>query len=79
MDTLKRLTVEQVQGYLARGVALLPYIYEDLLLQLREMEHGNKVCMLPIATFDLYHIRLRKKLIWRIEQHEAHKVKRKAA
>ena len=78
MDT-KSLTAEEIQGYLACGVLLLPSIYEHMLVQLSKMEHNDLVCLLPISIFDLYHIRLKKKLVFRIEQYQQQTAKRKAA
>ncbi|TFG96275.1 hypothetical protein E4H12_11410 [Candidatus Thorarchaeota archaeon] len=68
MDATKQLTVEEIQGYLARGAVLLPHVYEHLLVLLERMEQDQKVRMLPISIFDLYHFRLRRKLTYRIEQ-----------
>jgi hypothetical protein len=79
MDTTKYLTVEDVQGYLSKGVVPLPFIYERMLEQLEQLQQEHRVSMLPVAIFDVYHLRLKKKLIWRIEQHQARKSKRKAA
>lgn len=79
MDTTKQLTVDQIQGYLVRGVALLPNLYEHLLVQLESMVREKKACMLPVSIFDLYHIRLKKRLICRIETYKARTAARKAA
>ncbi len=79
MDITKHLTVDQIQGYLVKGVVPLPLIYEHLLTQLEEMHQENNICMLPISVFDLYHIKLTKKLIYRIAQHQERKARRKAA
>jgi len=79
MDVISQLTVNQLQGYLSKGVVLLPHIYEHMLLQLKSMEQKNKLCMLPIAIFNLYHIQLKRKLLYRIAQHQMRIAKRKAA
>ena len=79
MDITKQLTVNQIQGYLSKGAALLPHIYEHLLVQLYAMEQEEKVCMLPVSIFNLYHIRLKRKLTNRIAQHQIRIAKRKAA
>ena len=79
MDTLKQLTVDEIQGYLSKGAALLPHIYEHMLIRLIEMEHNEKACLLPITIFDMYHLRLKRRLEYRISQHQARQVKRRVA
>ena len=66
MDTAKKLTVDEIQGYVSNGVRPLPFIYEYFLEQLRELEKQQQVSMLPIAIFELYHFNLRKRLVERI-------------
>jgi hypothetical protein len=79
MDITKQLTANQIQGYLSKGAALLPHIYEHFLVQLYAMEQEKQICMLPVSIFNLYHIRLERKLTSRIAQHQIRISKRKVA
>lgn len=78
MDTVKKLTVEEIQGYIVNGVTPLPIVYDQFLDQLHTLQKQRKICMLPMATFDLYHSRLRRKLIERIVLCKRRKQEREA-
>lgn len=80
MDTTKKLTVDEIQGYLAHSVRPLPFVYEYFLEQIRELEKQQRASMLPIAIFELYHFSLRRRLVERINACKQFKeMKRKAA
>jgi hypothetical protein len=58
--------VEDVQEYLTHGIAILPNITEMFLEALSIQEHQHKLCMLPYARLELYHIRLYRKMIGKL-------------
>jgi hypothetical protein len=55
-----------VQDYLMRGVIPLPSLYAEFLEALAEGEAKHQLCLLPSSRFELYHIRLEKRLWSRI-------------
>lgn len=64
--------VDEAQGYLSAGVTLHPHVNEQLLeaLDLRERLHKD-LCLVPLARFELYHIRLERKVRTRIQYQRA--------
>lgn len=66
MDTPWKSHADDFQDYLARGVIPLPPAYAEFLEALSEREREHKLCLLPFSRFDLYHIRLERKVRERI-------------
>lgn len=59
--------VDDLQEYLARGVTPLPAVYAQFLEALAERERGHQLCLLPFSRFELYHIRLERKVLERLK------------
>lgn len=59
--------INDVQGYLARGIKLLPHVNYDFLEALSERERDHKLCLVPSSRFELYHLRLHRKLTARLK------------
>lgn len=62
--------VNDVQGYLAQQLGVLPHVYVDFLRALSDSERARQVCLLPIARFELYHHNLEIKLRARIRRRQ---------
>jgi hypothetical protein len=54
--------VDDVQGYLSRGVALLPDVNRRFLEALSEKERTKTLCLVPSCRFEIYHVRLYQKI-----------------
>lgn len=65
--------VEDVQGYLSSGIRPLPLVYSRFLEALMEMEYRKLVCVLPSPRFELYHIKLERRVRSRIATQEQRK------
>lgn len=63
--------VDDVQGYLARGVALLPSVNRQFLEALSDKERAAELCLVPSCRFELYHVRLYQKITARIQHRRA--------
>lgn len=70
MNTPWTTIIDDVQGYLAQGVGVLPHVYVDFLRALSDSERARDVCLLPIARFELYHHNLETKLRARIRRRQ---------
>lgn len=64
--TWNTVNEDVVQEYIGRGVILLPIVYEAFLNRLDEQERDKKLCLLPLARLQLYHIRLERKVQTRL-------------
>lgn len=60
--------VEDVQGYLARDIALLPNVNRQFLEALSQRERAKQLCLIPSCRFELYHVRLYDKLTARLHE-----------
>lgn len=69
MRTPDKPVVDYVQELLGRGVRIFPKMYYEFLENLMEMERDRKLCLLPSPRFELYHMRLERKVRERIEAH----------
>jgi hypothetical protein len=70
MDTPWNSIVDDVQGYLAQKVGVLPHVYVDFLRALSDSERARQLCLLPITRFELYHYNLETKLRARIRRRQ---------
>lgn len=61
--------IDEIQYILARGVRLLPPTYLAFIEALDEQERARKVCLLPSTRFEVYHKRLERKVLQRIDLH----------
>lgn len=62
MRTPWNTIVDDVQGYLAQRIGVLPHVYVDFLRALSDNERAHQVCLLPLARFEIYHINLEQKV-----------------
>lgn len=56
-----KIIADEIQELLGRGVSLFPSVYYEFLEQLMEKERMKKLCLLPSARFELYHMKLERK------------------
>ena len=50
----KDVSVEEVQCYLTNGVYVHPELYYKFLMELADLEHQKKLCLVPHARMQLY-------------------------
>ena len=53
---------DDVQGYIARGIRPLPFVYAQFLEALMEKERAQLLCLLPSPRFEAYHNKLERKV-----------------
>lgn len=70
MEDALDTTVNDVQGYLAQGIALMPRLNMEFLQALHEKELRREVCLVPFSRFELYHLKLEQKVRARIRVQE---------
>jgi tryptophanyl-tRNA synthetase len=64
--------VDDVQRYLSCNVAVLSHVNEQFLEALAQRERTQKdLCLVPFARFQLYHVRLERKVRHRINRRRA--------
>jgi hypothetical protein len=66
MSTPWPTIVDDVQGYLAQKIGVLPPVFVDFLQALSDNEKAYRVCLLPITRFELYHYKLEQKVRTRV-------------
>lgn len=62
----KSVGVNDVQCYLTSGAYVHPELYHAFLLELAEMEHKRKLCLLPHTRMQLYSQQVAKKIAARL-------------
>lgn len=50
----KKVSVDEVQGYLTKGARVHPLLYASYLKELVHLEHARKLCLTPRARMELY-------------------------
>ena len=69
------LTVDQIHGYLVSRVSLMPLVYERYLDEVVRLKNENKLSLLPLTIFEVYHLRLKRRITERIAQCKHHTTK----
>ena len=54
------ISVDDIGNYFATGCIIHPLLYDYFLALLEEKECKNKVCLIPISIFHIYHKKLQK-------------------
>jgi hypothetical protein len=70
MRTSWTTIIDDVQGYLAHKIGVMPHVFVDFLRALSDSERAHQVCLLPIARFELYHHNLEQKVRARIRRRQ---------
>jgi len=55
-----RMDMDLMQLCLARNITILPHVYSDFLTNLKEMEYKNKISLIPITIFQVFHQKYQK-------------------
>lgn len=63
---MESCTIDDVQLYLARHIRVLPHLYNEYLEALEHEQIKHKAVLTPTAIFQLYHIKLYKRLTRKI-------------
>ena len=50
----KNVSVDEIQGYLAKGAEVHPLLYADFLNQLKDLEISRYLCLTPQTRMELY-------------------------
>lgn len=67
--TLDPVPIDEIQRYIASGVAVLPHVRAEFLRQLKERERTRRdVCLAPSAILELYHIELYDRVMHRLHR-----------
>lgn len=54
----KGISVDCVQLYASQGAVIHPELYQSFLFELKELEHKDKLCLLPKTRLETYSYRV---------------------